>query len=241
MSVSLSPNNECQKYIMEGKAWGSYTESEHSTSGFSNISLSPMEYSSKMDDSSSVCSSNCSTSNDMVTLPKPPPFLGRRRQRRLCSQTLEVFEFSDLNIDTVVLKPDCHTLITNQVKVENPNVSNEETQQTKDRYEALRNVELNDNEAPETFQPPGLPPNDTPSYKPNNPFVKRPLDNCQSKPTTQFDLYQNQDRYAAISEAIAISQQTGVEASGNMKWSRSVMGQGEYGWSDKVLHGSTES
>jgi len=241
MSVSLSPNNECPKYIMEDKAWGSYTESEHSTSGFSNISLSPMEYSSKMDDSSSVCSSNCSTSNDMVTLPKPPPFLGRRRQRRLCSQTLEVFEFSDLNIEAALLKPDCPTMVTNQAHVENQNLSNEETQQIKDRYEALRNIELNDNEAPEAFQPPAILSNDTPSYKPNNPFVKNPLQNCPSKPATQFDWYQNQDRYAAISEAIAISQQTGVEASGNMKWSRSVMGQGEYGWSDQVLHGSTES
>ena len=241
MSVSLSPINECQRYIMESKAWGSYSESEHSTSGFSNICNSPIEYSSKMDDSSSVCSSNGSTSIDMVTLPKPPASLGRRRQRRLCSQTLEVFEFSDLNIDTVPLKPDSHTLITNQSHVENQNCSNEETQKTKDRYEALRNIELNDNESLEKFQQSAIPPNDSSPFKPNNPFVKSPLDNSLSKPLTQLDLYQNQDKYAAISEAIAISKQTGIEVSGSMKWSRSVMGEGEYGWSDQVLHGSTES
>jgi len=238
MSVS---NNECQKYIMEGKAWGSYSESENSTSGFSNICNSPMEYSNKMDDTSSLCSSNDSSSNDQITLPKPPPSLGRRRQRRLCSQTMEVFEFSDLIVDTVPLKPDCQTIITDQAPVENHNSSNEDNQAPKDRYAALRNIEVNDNEPCETFQPPIDLPRDKPSFKPNNPFLTHPLDNCQSKSTIQTDLVSNHDKYAAFSEAIAISQKTGDEISGSMKWSRSVMGQGDYGWSEQVLHGSADS
>jgi len=238
MSIST---NEYQKYIMEGKAWGSYSESENSTSGFSNICSSPMEYSNKMDDTSSLCSSNDSSSNDQVTLPKPPPSLGRRRQRRLCSQTLEVFEFSDLIVDTVPLKPDCQTTITDQSHVENQNSYTEDNQAPKDRYAALRNIEVNDNEPCETLQPPIELPRDKPSFKPNNPFLSYPLDNCQSKSTTQTDLVSKQDKYAAFSEAIAISEKTGGEISGSMKWSRSVMGQGDYGWSEQVLHGSADS
>merc|ERR1711899_205915 len=184
-----------------------YSESENSTSGFSNICNSPMEYSSKMDDTSSLCSSNDSTSNDQVTLPK------------LCSQTMEVFEFSDLIVDTVPLKPECQTIITDQAHVENQNSSNEDNQVPKDRYAALRNIEVNDNEPCETSQPPIDLPRDKPSFKPNNPFLTYPLDNCQSKFTIQTDLVSNQDKYAAFSEAIAISEKTGGEISGSMKWS----------------------
>jgi len=226
---------------MEGKAWGSYSESEHSTSGFSNISNSPMEHSSKMDDSSSLCSSNGSTSNDIVTLPKPPPSLGRRRQRRLCSQTLEVFEFSDLTIDTIPLKPECQSVITNKTLNDNQKMVYDEDQATTDRYEALRNIEVNDNEPSETFQPVADLPDNPSSCKPTNPFINISLDNYESKPSSEINLNPNQDKYAAISEAIAISQRTGGEISGSMKWSRSVLGQGEYGWSDQVLHGSAES
>ena len=62
MSVSLSAS-ECSKYIMDNKPWGgSYSESDYSTSVYSNISSSPMDCSSKLDETSSLCSSNSSTS-----------------------------------------------------------------------------------------------------------------------------------------------------------------------------------
>ena len=232
--------NDCQNYNMEGKAWGSYSESEHSNSGFSNICNSPKEHYSKMDDSSSLCSSNGSTSNDIVTLPKPPQSLGRRQKRRLCSQTLEVFEFSDIVMDTIILKPECTTMITNHAHVESQKTITDDAQMTNDRYAALRNLVANDNDSSETFHPVPDLRNEPPALKHNNPFINSPLDTSQSKLTSQMNVNQNQDKYAAFSDAITISQQTGGEISRNMKWSRSVMGQGENGWSDQVLHGSAE-
>ena len=231
---------EYQNYNMEGKAWGSYSESEHSNSGFSNICNSPKEHYSKMDDSSSLCSSNGSTSNDIVSLPKPPQSLGRRQRRRLCSQTLEVFEFSDIVMDTVILKPECTTVITNEAHVENQKTIIDDEQMTNDRYAALRNLVANDNDSSETFHPIADLRNELPALKHSNPFINSPLDISQSKSRGQMNANRNHDKYSALSDAITISQQTEGEISRNMKWSRSVMGQGENGWSDQVLHGSAE-
>jgi len=232
MSVSLSAS-ECSKYSMDNKPWGgSYSESEYSTSIYSNISSSPMDCSSKLDETSSLCSSNSSTTTDVIRLPKPPPSLGRRKQRKLSEQTAEVFEFSDLVLETLPLKPE----IKSNGSVNIGFVDNgalEESQTIKDRYEALRNIDINDNDS-FTFQK-----SENINVEPTNPFLPVNCRNFNSEPTTQCDIYQKGDKYAAISQAIAISEQPegGSGVSGSLKWSQSVPGEGKYGWSDQVLSG----
>lgn len=231
MSASLSAN-ECHKFIMDGKPWeGSYSESEYSTSVYSNISSSPMECSSKLDETSSLCSSNSSTTTEVIRLPKPPPSLGRRKQRKLYDQTAEVFEFSDLLLQPTPLTPELNNIGINNVNVGNDNRTIDESQTTKDRYDALRNIDVNDNDSFSIQKPQNI------ILRPTNPFAGNVPRNIDSEPTTKSG--QNDDKYAAISEAITISEQTegGSGVAGSLKWSRSVMGHGEYGWSDQVLNG----
>lgn len=231
--ITLSAN-ECQKYIMDDKPWeGSYSGSEYSTS--SNISTSPMECSSKLDETSSLCSSNCSstTTPEAIRLPKPPPSLGRRKQRKLYDQTAEVFEFSDLILETIPIKPEStNNTSLSPVNVENDSCTSEEPERTKDRYEALRNIDVNDNAS---FSVPKSQNIILPS---TNPFSANFVRKFNSQPTTQPDIVHNEDKYAAISEAITILEQgdSGNEVSGSLKWSRSVMGHGKFGWSDHVIN-----
>ena len=218
---------------MDGKPWeGSYSESEYSTSSYSNISSSPMECSSKLDETSSLCSSNSSTTTDVIRLPKPPPSLGRRKQRTLYDQTAEVFEFSDLILETIPLKPESNNMGIRPVDVGNDNCTSEESQLTKDRYEALRNIDVNDNDSFSVQKSQNI------ILRPTNPFAANFVRKFNSQTTPQADINNKGDKYAAISEAITISEQTdgGNEGSGSLKWSRSVMGQGEYGWSDEILN-----
>ena len=111
---------------------------------------------------------------------------------------------------------------------------------TNDKYAALRNLVTNDNDSSETFLQVADLRDEPPALKHNNPFINSPLDTFQSKSMGQTNANRNHDKYAAFSDAMTISQQTGGEISRHMKWSRSVMGQGENGWSDQVLHGSAE-
>jgi len=232
MSVSLS-TSECSKYIMDNKRWGgSYSESDYSTSVYSNISSSPMDCSSKLDETSSLCSSNSSTTTDAIRIPKPPPSLGRRKQRKLSEQTAEVFEFSDLVLGTLPLKPEIKNIGPDNIGfVDNGTL--EESQSIRDRYEALRNIDINDNDS-FTFQK-----SENINVEANNPFVPVNCRSFNSEPTTQCDIYRKEDKYAAISQAIGISEQLEGDSgvNGGLKWSQSAPGQGKYGWSDQVLSG----
>jgi hypothetical protein len=216
----------------DGKPWeGSYSESEYSTSAYSS---SPMECSSKLDETSSVCSSNSSTTPDVIRLPKPPASLGRRKQRKVYDQTAEVFEFSDLILETIPLEPESRGIST--VTVGNENCTSEASQLTRDRYEALRNIDVHDNASFSVQESQNI------TLQPTNPFVANFVGKFNSKPTIQADIDHNQDKYAAFSEAITISEQTNDvnEVSGSLKWSRSVMGQGQYGWSDQIINAVEE-
>jgi hypothetical protein len=255
MSIEMS-SQECQQHVINNRPWGSYSGSEYSTSGYSNISSSPMECSSKSDETSSLCSSGGSNSGiDMVKLPKPPPSLGRRKQRQITAQTLEVFEFSDSFPEPISFTCGAQNMSSNQPTPEN-GYSND-VNETKDRYDALRNV-VNDNDTlfVEKSQPT--------IQQTTNPFAsallepcyngyvdsekldKKPFKNDVSKndkavfmQSTQNEVCQNGDKYAAISEAIQVSNQLEGGGGGSMKWSRSVMGHGQFGWSDQVLQGES--
>lgn len=229
MSVEIS-NGECQKFVMNEKSWGSYSGSEYSTSAFSNLSSSPMECSSKLDETSSLCSSNSSTIGE-VRLPKPPQSLRRRKQRKRCEPTSEVFEFSDLVPESISLKPDPHGMFSNQAHIENDNMPNGESQTTKDRYEVLRNINVNDNYS---FS---VPKSQDPDPHQTNPFAPAFLKTRNIQPATTKDICKTQDKYAAISQAIRISEPNSGGNCENLKWSRSVVENANCGWSDQVLHG----
>jgi hypothetical protein len=149
----------------------------------------------------------------------------------LYDQTVEVFEFSDLILEPTLLTPESNNIGINNINAGNDNRTTDESQTTKDRYDALRNIDVNDNDSFSIQKSQNI------ILQPTNPFAANVLGNTNSEPTTQAE--QNDDKYAAISEAITISEQTegGSGVAGSLKWSRSVMGQGEYGWSDQVLNG----
>jgi hypothetical protein len=257
MSIEMS-SEEGQQYVINNKPWGSYSGSEYSTSGYSNISSSPMECSSKSDETSSLCSSNSGSNSgiDMVKLPKPPPSLGRRRQRQVTAQTLEVFEFSDSFPEPISFTCAAQNMSSKQPTPENSCYSND-VNETKDRYDALRNV-INDNDTLFVEK------SQTTIQQTTNPFAPAPLQSCYNgymdsgksnkKPikhhaskndkavfmqSTQNEVCQNEDKYAAISEATQVSNQLEEGGGGCMKWSRSVMGHGQFGWSDQVLNGES--
>lgn len=219
-----------------------------------------MECTGKLDETSSLFSNSSGTILDRVRLPKPPPSLGRRKQREIISQTPpEVFEFSDSFPETTSFNSNAklNMLLTKHIIAENCNSNY--VSEADDRYEALRNLDINDNDSVFVSKPqPIIPHNNNPFL--STPFLK-PCDNGHPDSEKSNETFfkkdvrkndeavfvqshergggQNRDKYAAISEAFHASPQNGGEESEGMKWSRSVMGYGQFGWSDQVLHGES--
>jgi hypothetical protein len=217
-----------------------------------------MECSSKLDRSSSLSSNNSGPMLDLLKLPKPPPSLGRRKQRKITAQTFEVFEFSDSFPEPIepisAFKGNEKDMSSKQPITENGNAN--DVNETIDRYDALRNLVINDNDTVFVEK------SQTPIQETNNPFAsafletycngyidseksdKNPFKSKVSENdktafmhfTNETGIGQNEDRYAAISEANQDLNQMGEEGS-SLSWSRSVMGHGKFGWSDQVLVG----
>ena len=227
MSREMS-RKDFEKPNVDEKPWGSYSGSEYSSSAFSFSSSSPMQCSSGLDETSSLCSSN-SSNNAEVKLPKPPPSLGRRKQRKRCDHTPEIFEFSDLILEPSPLNPDLHGLVFNEPTIENNHNTIVESETTNDRYEALRNIDANDNGS---FS---LPKSISDPYPlGSNPFSSAFLKTCKAQPGNSTPEYQTPDKYAAISEA---TKMYGGEDCENLRCDNSAMENANCGWSQQVLHG----
>ena len=224
-------NSECPKQLgMDDRRWGSYSESEYSTSGYSNLSSSPMQCSGKLDDTSSLCSSNGSSNVDAIKLPKPPASLGRRQTRQ--SFNHEIFELNDLILEPIPVQPEEY----NTTHINVPNVA---LLTKDDRYEALRNIDIIDN-ARFSFQE-----SQQMTVPATNPFIENiPV----SFSSTSF-LHQHQnkneispqgtDKYAAISEAINILRDNQEDTCKNMNLTQSMSSNIEHGWSSQILNGES--
>jgi len=262
--TSYDKMNELQYLIYDDTKGGHHPqyptenscEYSYSSSEYSNISNSPMEFTSiKMDETSSTCSSNNNDNMlDSVRLPKPPP--NPRKQRRQLTSTSkassEIFEFSDDFIPET----------TSAIKGQNspPSISNSHIHETmdtistlsenQDRYHALRNLFTNDNNPFSnlkqqkadvtnnwilgTYSAPWYEENATNSVKSdispfNNDF---PRNDKAQLVTTRARFDEMEDKYAAISQEDLKDKVR--------NWSRSVMGVGQGGWSDRLLSGNCQ-
>ena len=222
-------NSECPKQLgMGDRRWGSYSESECSTSGYSNLSSSPMQCSRKLDDTSSLCSSNGSSNVDAIKLPKPPASLGRRQKRQ--SLNHEIFELNDLIFEPIPVQPE-------EYNTSHLNIPNAALLTKDDRYEALRNIEIIDN-ARFSFQE-----SQQMMVPTTNPFIENipvsfssPLFLHQRRNKNEISP-QGTDKYAAISEAINILRDNQEDTCKNMNLTESMSSNIDHGWSSQILNG----
>ena len=224
-------NSECPKQFgMGDRRWGSYSESEYSTSGYSNLSSSPMQCSGKLDDTSSLCSSNGSSNVDVIKLPKPPASLGRRQKRQ--SFNHEIFELNDLILEPIPVQPE----IYNTTHLNVPNVA---LLTKDDRYEALRNIDIIDN-ARFSFQE-----SQQMTVPTTNPFIENIPVSFSSASFLHQHRNKNEispqgtDKYAAISEAINILRDNQEDTCKNMNLTQSMSSNIEHGWSSQILNGES--
>lgn len=244
------------QYSTENPGEGSYSSSD-----FSHISSSPMDYTSnKMDENSSTCSSN-NTDNvlDSVRLPKPPP--NPRKQRRQVATTTpvkppsEIFEFSDdssSETTSAIKEPNSNAQALSSGHINEKTDPNLVSSETQDRYQALRNVFINDNNPFSTFlkQPTAKEATNnwilstystlwheaspTNSVKSDiSPFNNSFQGNDKAQLlTTQGQFDKTGDKYAAVS-------QEDLKERGQ-NWRRTVMEVGTFGWSDRLLSGNCD-
>ena len=220
---------ECPKQLgMGDRRWGSYSESECSTSGYSNLSSSPMQCSGKLDDTSSLCSSNGSSNVDAIKLPKPPASLGRRQKRQ--SFHHEIFELNDLILEPIPVQPV-------EYNAAHRNIPNVALLTKDDRYEALRNIDNIDN-ARFSFQE-----SQQMMVSTTNPFIENIPVSFSSTPFLHQHRNKNEisppttDKYAAISEAINILRDNQENTCKNMNLTESMSSNIEHGWSSQILNG----
>jgi len=222
-------NGECPKQLgMGDRRWGSYSESECSTSGYSNLSSSPMQCSGKFDDTSSLCSSNGSSNVDAIKLPKPPASLGRRQKRQGFHH--EIFELNDLILEPIPVQPV-------EYNAAHRNIPNVALLTKDDRYEALRNIDNIDN-ARFSFQE-----SQQKMVSTTNPFIENIPVSFSSTPFLHQHRNKNEispqgtDKYAAISEAINILRDNQENTCKNMNLTESISSNIEHGWSSQILNG----
>jgi len=228
MSEQKSNNVYPKQLGMGDRRWGSYSESECSTSGYSNLSSSPMQCSGKLDDTSSLCSSNGSSNVDAIKLPKPPASLGRRQKRQ--GSCHEIFELNDLILEPIPVQPEKY----NTTHLNMPNVA---LLSTDDRYEALRNIDIIDN-ARFSFQE-----SQQMIVPTTNPFIENIPVSFSSTPFLHQHRNKNEispqgtDKYAAISEAINILRDNQEDTCKNMNLTECMSSNIEHGWSSQILNG----
>jgi len=228
MSEQKSNNVYPKQLGMGDRRWGSYSESECSTSGYSNLSSSPMQCSGKLDDTSSLCSSNGSSNVDAIKLPKPPASLGRRQKRQ--SSYHEIFELNDVVLEPIHVYSEKY----NTTHLNMPNVA---LRTTNDRYEALRNIDIIDN-ARFSFQE-----SQQMIVPTTNPFIENIPVSFSSTPFLHQHRNKNEispqgtDKYAAISEAINILRDNQEDTCKNMNLTECMSSNIEHGWSSQILNG----
>jgi len=228
MSEQKSNNVYPKQLGMGDRRWGSYSESECSTSGYSNLSSSPMQCSGKLDDTSSLCSSNGSSNVDAIKLPKPPASLGRRQKKQ--SSYHEIFELNDLILEPIPVQPEKYN--TTHLNIPNLALLTKD-----DRYEALRNIDIVDN-ARFSFQE-----SQQIMVPTTNPFIENISVSFSSTPFLHQHRNKNEispqgtDKYAAISEAINILRDNQEDTCKNMNLTESMSSNIEHGWSSQILNG----
>jgi len=228
MSEQKSNNVYPKQLGMGDRRWGSYSESECSTSGYSNLSSSPMQCSGKLDDTSSLCSSNGSSNVDAIKLPKPPASLGRRQKKQ--SSYHEIFELNDLILEPIPVQPEKYN--TTHLNIPNLALLTKD-----DRYEALRNIDIVDN-ARFSFQE-----SQQIMVPTTNPFIENISVSFSSTPFLHQHRNKNEispqgtDKYAAISEAINILRDNQEDTCKNMNLTESTSSNIEHGWSSQILNG----
>jgi len=228
MSEQKSNNVYPKQLGMGDRRWGSYSESECSTSGYSNLSSSPMQCSGKLDDTSSLCSSNGSSNVDAIKLPKPPASLGRRQKKQ--SSYHEIFELNDLILEPIPVQPEKYN--TTHLNIPNLALLTKD-----DRYEALRNIDIVDN-ARFSFQE-----SQQIMVPTTNPFIENISVSFSSTPFLHQHRNKNEispqgtDKYAAISEAINILRDNQEDTCKNMNLTESMSSNIDHGWSSQILNG----
>ena len=187
-----------------------------------------MQCSGKLDDTSSISSSNGSSNVDAIKFPKPPASLGRRQRRQ--SSYHEIFDLNDLILEPIPVQAEKY----DTTHLNMPNVA---LRTTDDRYEALRNIDIIDN-ARFSFQE-----SQQMIVSTTNPLIENIPASFSSPPFLHQRRNENEispqgtDKYAAISEAINILRDNQEDTCKNMNLTESMSSNIDHGWSSQILNG----